>query len=783
MGTSRSAPAACRFGRFGYDFARRQLTRDGIEVVVSAKQAHVLAILLQQQESVVYAPDVQSVWPKQHNKSNLEQSLKTAICELRKVLGDDDDNPLYIQTVSKDRESTAGQLGYKFKHAIEWLAPEQATVIRTAEPPPSRVPICAVPQEGQRASRIPRFVPWGAALLVLTALVVNIAPRRWRPAAAALSRLPAAVQVTSFLGYTARPALSPDGTLLAFISDYEQLGGIPQLYLYHVRGQQLLDGRRLTTNAVELRYAAISPDNTTVAFSGVLNRQQGVYEVGVVGGEARLVRANAHAPQYSPDGKWLAYLVSRFGAATGKLVVSQREGTSTLPVPDIYDVQAAIWSPDSKYLLIQGMLAPPTGFANTIRPEWWILPLQSTVPTPLGAVAMEEHMRFSPTDPSTQVAAWLPDDHVAFSTHQGSSTNIWWVRLNRSPWGLQGNPEPLTTQSGVATMPTIARREMIYVTAQRSINLYRLNVQDTAARVIGWPERLSNDTVTELQFSLSADGAWLAYCSPKNGNYDVYLRNLGAGESERQLTRTPQPEYHVIITRDGARLAFQTGTDQQRAVRVINADGTGEREVCGNCGRPRSWSPDATKILLWRDLPPADTIGLLDVGNGQVNDIIKEPHLSVGAPLFSPDGRWIVFGVVPGARAGSFYGTFAGSIQTLIYVAPFRGMAPIARKDWSPITPEDRVISSNAFWSPDGNTIYYFTPSAQHDVLWAQGLDALKRPVGTPRPVYDIPSPFQLFHTVLGNTITATAHSIVLGLEDARTANLQRLELQQAIAH
>jgi Tol biopolymer transport system component len=107
------------------------------------------------------------------------------------------------------------------------------------------------------------------------------------------------------------PALSPDGTTLAFESNR---GGFPEIWLASVDGS---DARPLTALGTLAASPLWSPDGSQIAFQGSRNGKSEVFVVPANGGAPREPApdsAEAIQPVWSPDGKWLYFCSLRTGS-------------------------------------------------------------------------------------------------------------------------------------------------------------------------------------------------------------------------------------------------------------------------------------------------------------------------------------------------------------------------------------------------------------------------------------------------------------------------------------
>ncbi len=171
--------------------------------------------------------------------------------------------------------------------------------------------------------------------------------------------MPALVRLTSTTGLNIDPGLSPDGSLLAYASDR---GGSDNLDIW-VQPATGEEPTQVTAEPGDEVEPAFSPDGTTIVF--VKAETGGIYTVGAVGGELRLLASalRAHRPRFSPDGRFVAYwtglpewsIPDGPAGGTGALfVVPTSGGSSRELVAGFDDSRHPIWSPDGEKILFLG---------------------------------------------------------------------------------------------------------------------------------------------------------------------------------------------------------------------------------------------------------------------------------------------------------------------------------------------------------------------------------------------------------------------------------------------
>ena len=259
-------------------------------------------------------------------------------------------------------------------------------------------------------------------------------------------------------------------------------------------------------------------------------------------------------------------------------------------------------------------------------------------------------------------------------------------RLTRSP---QNDGDPVWSPDGhrLAFVRVWGGRSYIYVVNGDGSGLRRL-----AYAIAFRPSPGAPSSGFAANPTWSPDGGRIAFMSNRDGTDDIFVVNAD-GSGLRNLTRTHghdrtriwKGREHKRISwsspdqqwsPDGRKLVFRSERDRpselERAVcrprcrrdeiYVMNADGSGLRRLTHNWksdGAP-VWSPDGRKILFvrsgWDSALQGDVYVMNADGSGQRNltRSVTHPFATDTAPAWSPDGRKILF-VSNRTRNGEVY--------------------------------------------------------------------------------------------------------------------------------
>jgi serine/threonine protein kinase len=192
--------------------------------------------------------------------------------------------------------------------------------------------------------------------------------------------------------------------------------------------------------------------------------------------------------------------------------------------------------------------------------------------------------------------------------------------------------------------------------------------------------RITADEGLTTDPALSPDGKFLAYASDRGGQaLDIWIQPAAGGEAVR-LTNHPADDREPVFSPDGGTIAFRSERDGG-GLYAISILGGQERLIASKGRRPR-FSPDGQRIAYWIGFstgdptsPGSTKIFVVPAHGGTPVQLVPQFEAAL-YPVWSPDGKHVLFLGAGGADALSAGGTLTGANR------------PVDRIDWW-ITPVD----------------------------------------------------------------------------------------------
>lgn len=455
--------------------------------------------------------------------------LTRAIGQLRRVLGDDPQNPRYIETIARR--------GYRL---LEVAATGSGVGVSSTEAP-------AVAEPTKKRVSWPRAL---ALLLVLVGLV-GLAFYQRGANADRVVRPTRVVPITSFAGPELDPAVSPDGRQIAFAAQAEGADHF-DLHIYDLHSGET---RRLTFEDDDARHPAWSFDGQTLAY---IREGDGceVFTIPAEGGVPTDVHAcghdGVHDLAWTPDGHHL--LMTRWagtGEPAGLAVLDLDSGefvALTHPEGDDTLDSMPAFSPDGSWLAFARMR---TSGAEDI----WVMSFPDGEPRRL------TH------DGSCQTGLdWSEDGRrIVYSSHRAGVYALWEAPVDGGPAKLVlGGGDKIKDPSTARQANLVAFENWVY---EANIWVAPLTGEELPARP------LIRSTQWDLQPAYAPDGSRLAFVSNRSGTSQIWLSDAD-GAHPRRLTDFEEARAgRPVWSPDGTRLAFVVLLQGQADIYAMAVDG------------------------------------------------------------------------------------------------------------------------------------------------------------------------------------------------------------------
>ena len=678
------------------------LIKDGERIPVEPKAFRVLLYLLQNPGRLIPKDEiVGSVW---NDCAVSDNSLTRSIAQLRRVLGDDSREPLYILTVptvgyrflsevSSDDDgfgirdgSFRGQTAKTGENGFQ----DQAAVLAPGleKPPPE------VLSSKTTASRRSLVAVFAAAALFVTLAGVLI---RWGIGRRGVSDGHAAAYPLTERRVTSNPpeapvigaSVSPDGKYLAYADP-------TGLYL-----RQLSTGE---TRPMALPKGFVAwagswfPDGTHLLVLRIDGQpgadgvwRPSLYKLSLLGGEPQRIMEDAVRAVVSPDGSRIAYLprpsqsnelwvMDSDGGNSRKVVSAATHGQQVSMPSRIFN---SAWSPNGKRLayLEQHFIAGP----DPVRPIFSLQTIDLNGGNP--TVVLE--------DPRIGTALWwTPDGRILLAYREdpaGRQNNfgVYSIRVDERTGRAVGTPQPISqAEGGIGGFSATADGKRLIISRTNAPTEVFIAKFDTRSHQWKEPRRLTLDANENIADTWTLDSKAVLFVSNRNGTWKLFKQNIDE--------TTPE----VLVEGPGISLPRVSANGTQ--VLYLSAPGPADVSFPASLmSKPLAGGPPhlvlqekgiinlecaqaPSKLCLFSTLVGRDLIfRSFDLEHGAGREVVRIPEGYTNWSI-SPDGSKLV--------------AFLDQRQIIRFISLDTGTShDVTLKDW-PI--------SNGDWSADSQTVF-----------------------------------------------------------------------------
>lgn len=302
-------------------------------------------------------------------------------------------------------------------------------------------------------------------------------------------------------------------------------------------------------------------------------------------------------------------------------------------------------------------------------------------------------------------------------------------RFRDNPRSIPAGREPIpesvnVTQvtfahEGAAFDPVVSKGgEMVVFASTQHRPTADIYVQRRGSRVV---TQLTNDPGHDAMPAISPDGSRIAFCSNRSGSWDIYVMDIDGGRA-LQITSDDAHEVHPSWSPDGRNLVFSRlgMTSGRWELWVTSANDASVSHFIGY-GLFPEWCPEAgtgregtDQIVFQRSRERGDNafgIWTLDYRDGTASnptEIVSVANAAVITPTWSPDGRRLIYGMVP--NDGS-WGDGDKPRQANLYMIDIDGTNSVRLT-------EGRTLDLMPAWA-DGNTVIFASDRGGVENLWS----------------------------------------------------------------
>jgi Tol biopolymer transport system component/DNA-binding winged helix-turn-helix (wHTH) protein len=571
MPSEQFSSSVISFGPFQVDLRTQELKKHGAKVRLPGQSFQILAMLLQNPGELVTREELQhALWPADTHV-DFERGVNAAVNRLREVLGDSADDPRLIETLPRR--------GYRFIGTITPLPSPEVVPDRSnasAENSASLMTpaINSGPHPAAKRLIAPRIL---LSLICAIALIFLCRNLISHPELSAVNAVP----ITDYPGMEFCPAISPDGSRIAFAwADPGKESKGVDLYVKGIHSENLV---RLTQHPADVVWPAWSPDSTQIAFIRMSRDDPGIYVVPALGGSERKLRAikGWWNVSWSADGKWIAYMDLPGSAERPRLYLLSLDTLESRQIPHAESCLEE-WQPasdNSGDLLAYACLLK----ANDNEVGIYTVRLSGGSPRLITRLTTGFDITFG--------MAWTSDDRklIVARPHVGDDFELNELTL------ADGSLRTLPLGQGTLS-PTISATgdRLAYAHFSAHVDIWRKNLLHPEMPAT----KLISSTYDQSSPQYSPDGNHVAFSSNRTGSTEIWISDIDGMNLVQMSDRKSSKAGSARWSPDSQKLTFDSRQSGHTEVYVVDISERLPRKLATNLQEMStpSWSRDGKWI-------------------------------------------------------------------------------------------------------------------------------------------------------------------------------------------
>lgn len=422
--------------------------------------------------------------------------------------------------------------------------------------------------------------------------------------------------------------------------------------------------RQLTNEGSENFSGIWSPDGSEVLYTSFRTGLPDIWSVPVDGGEPRQITRDIRSdagPRVSPDGRWMAFRSER-GAQDDIWIVPFAGGEAVRVTDDPAEESDIRWRPDGRGLVFARSEAVDRVYAYSAADGAARAVTSGAVDQLLEDVSPDGRRVLYTSEPGGS------DDLFAVPVDGGEAEAVVAgpVEENGGRWSPDGSRiAHFSSRGGVPTLlvTPVGGGEAVAPTSVPlggqifwSPDGARIAFVDAGARALhvvpsggGEADRIT-ETNEVWAWGWSPDGSSFLYSAPgADGRRPLYRIPAEGGEPVLLTPDISSEARTGAWSPDGSRIAYATHTGEGFDLFVMDADGSGHRQLTTATGWDVDplWSRDGAEIYFTTDRNGTYDLAAVTLATGEVRIVFEDPG-DVAPPLhLSPDGATVYFTLSP----------------------------------------------------------------------------------------------------------------------------------------